>query len=294
MSLIAEEICFRLAKTQVLRRPTGAAGQNAATFNTDAYQNWRKHELENQFNTNFSADDIRGRDVVDFGCGGGELSFLAAQLGAKSVLGLEVERERYEMAVAAGRRLNLPTKPRFQLSSDTRLIDLPDASVDVILCFDVLEHILSYETIIPEWHRVLRDRGHVLIWWMPYYHPYGHHVESLVPLPWAHAVFSERTVLRACARIYDMAEFRPRIWDVDEAGNKKPNKWKSMDSLPTLNKLTLRRFEKICDELGFIYKRREHHPIRSSTLTRMISSVLINVPFAREFITSVAIYDLEK
>ena len=91
-----------------------------------------------------------------------------------------------------------------------------------------------------------------------------------------------------------MAEFRPRIWDLDDAGNKKPNKWRSMDTLPTLNKLTIRRFETICRDLGFRFPRREYHPISSSGPARAVSSALISVPFTREFFTSVAIYDLEK
>ena len=246
MSSLAEAICFKLARSRVLKRQEGAAGERAATFDKDAYQSWRKSELESQFSDHFSADDIRGRDVVDFGCGGGELSFLAAEMGAKSVLGLEVDRERYEMAAAAAAASDLPVRPVFQHSPDTAVVDRPDESADVILCFDVLEHILDYETIIPEWHRILRPGGRVLIWWMPYFHPWGHHVESLVPLPWVHAAFSDRTVINTCARVYDMPEFRPRIWDLDDAGNKKPNKWRSMDTLPTLNKLTIRRFETIC------------------------------------------------
>jgi SAM-dependent methyltransferase len=294
MSTIAEDVCFKLAKRRVLSRQSGAAGFNAATFDSDGYQDWRKKELESQFTQNFSAEDIRGRDVVDFGCGGGELSFLAAELGATSVVGLEVSRDCYEIAVAASRRQSLPVAPVFRHSDDTRTIDLPDASCDVILCFDVLEHIMDYATIIPEWHRVLRPGGHVLIWWMPYYHPWGHHVESLVPVPWAHALFSDRTVIKTCARIYDMPEFTPRIWDLDAGGRKKPNKWHAMTALPTLNKLTIARFERLCRAHDFAFDRRELQPMRSSRLARAVSSMLIGVPGLREYFTSVAIYDLRK
>jgi SAM-dependent methyltransferase len=294
MSTLAEAICFKLAKARVLKRQEGAAGERSATFDPAAYQAWRKSELQEQFAAHFSEADVRGKDVVDFGCGGGELSFLAAGMGAKSVLGLEVDRERYEMACAAAGRLDLPVTPTFQHSPDTATVDRPDSSCDVILCFDVLEHILDYRTIIPEWHRILRPGGHVLIWWMPYYHPWGHHVESLVPLPWVHAAFSDRTVINTCAAIYDMPEFRPRIWDLDDTGKKKPNKWRTMDRLPTLNKLTIRSFEDICRGLGFSFDRKEYHPISSSGLARKVSKALISLPPTREYFTSVAIYDLRK
>ena len=73
---LGESICFRLARQRVISRQEGAAGERAATFDPEAYQAWRKSELESQFSDHFSADDVRGKDVVDFGCGGGELSFL--------------------------------------------------------------------------------------------------------------------------------------------------------------------------------------------------------------------------
>ena len=294
MSGIAENICFRLAKSRVLKRQEGDAGERAATFDKGAYQDWRKSELERQFSSHFSGDDVAGKDVLDFGCGGGELSFLAAERGAKSVVGIEVDLERFEMAAARAEASILPNRPQFVHSPDTRTVDRPDASADVILCFDVLEHILDYPDIIPEWQRILQPGGRVLIWWMPYYHPWGHHVESLVPLPWVHALFSDRTVINTCARIYDMPEFRPRIWDLDAAGAKKPNKWRAMETLPTLNKLTIRRFEKIARDLGFGFARREYHPISSSGAAKMISKALISLPPAREFFTSVVVYDLRK
>ncbi|MFT7570335.1 MAG: cyclopropane fatty-acyl-phospholipid synthase-like methyltransferase [Paracoccaceae bacterium] len=231
---------------------------------------------------------------MDFGCGGGELSLLAAENGASSVIGLEVDPHQFELATAKVSASGLAMKPEIRRSVDTTRIDLEDASVDTILCFDVLEHILDYRDIIPEWRRVLRPGGHVLIWWMPYYHPWGHHVESLVPLPWAHAAFSDKTVINSCARIYDLPEFTPRVWDLDENGEKKPNKWLHMETLPTLNKLTIRRFEALSRDIGFSFDRREHHPIKSSGLVRAVSSVLSAVPFTREFFTSVAIYDLQK
>lgn len=294
MSFIAEKICFQLARKRVLQRQEGDAGERAATFDRDAYQDWRKSELEEQFSGHFSAVDLAGKDVVDFGCGGGELSFVAAEMGARSVIGLEVEHSQYEMAKGKADASSLDAPPQFFHSPDTKKIDRPDESADVILCFDVLEHILDYADIIPEWKRILRPGGRVLIWWMPYYHPWGHHVESLVPVPWAHAIFSDRTVINTCAKIYDMPLFKPRIWDLDSEGNKKPNKWLQMDVLPTLNKLTIRKFERICGDLGFGFRRREFHPISSSGPAKAMSSALISVPLTREFFTSVVIYDIEK
>lgn len=45
----------------------------------------------------------------------------------------------------------------------TRVIPLPDHSVDVIYCSEVLEHMRDPMPFIAEWRRVLRPNGHVLV-----------------------------------------------------------------------------------------------------------------------------------
>lgn len=288
---LAENLCYGLARQRVLKRQPGASGQNPASFDTAAYQGWRKDELEGQFRKYFSFDSIRGKDVVDFGCGGGELSFLMAENGARSVTGIEADSKQYGTAVRQLEQMRLPVQPKLQLAKDLDRIDLPDACCDVILCFDVLEHILEYRKIIPEWRRILRAGGRILIWWVPFYHPYGHHVESLVPIPWAHVLFSDQTIIRTCARIYDMKEFAPRIWDLEPNGQKKPNKWRAMRELPTLNRLTIRGFEALCREVGLAVERAEYHPINP---VRKLLGGLATAPVLREFLSQCAIYELRR
>lgn len=290
---LATEICYRLSRQRVLSRQLGDAGANPQSFARSDYQTWRQRELEGQYERHFAREALTGKDVLDFGCGGGELSFFAAKQGASSVTGFEVSRDQYAIAVENRQRVDVDPKPDFVHGEELDSIPFDEKRFDLVLCFDVLEHILDYAPIIREWRRVLRPGGRVFIWWVPYFHPYGHHVESLVPLPWVHAVFSDRVITKACARIYDMPEFEPRVWDLDEAGRKKPNKWHSLDSLPTLNKLTIREFEKTAKAAGFSIRRRELHPISSSKAAKTISRLLTRLPLAREFFTACTIYDLK-
>jgi hypothetical protein len=109
-----------------------------------------------------------------------------------------------------------------------------------------------------------------------------------------HAVFSDQTIIDACAQVYDMPEYSPRLWDLDEQGNKKPNRWKTLSELPTLNKLTINRFERLCSELGFVFDRREYCPMASSKLARIISSTMTKLPYMNEFFSSCVIYEIRK
>jgi SAM-dependent methyltransferase len=288
---LSQTLCFSLSKRMVLDRRPGDAGANSATFDADVYHRWRVKELRKQFTDHFAAAELVGRDILDFGCGSGALSLLAIEAGAGSVTGIDLCAELIEQAKDICLRLDLEKQPVFLVANDSKRIDLTDDSIDIILCFDVLEHIIDYREIIPEWRRVLRANGRVFIWWMPWLNPYGHHLESLVPLPWAHVFFSERVLIDTCARIYDLPEFKPRIWDLDGEGKKKPNKWRGLDRLPDLNRLTISRFEQICGRVGLKFERRDIIGFGGSRVARLTRG-LTRIPLLREFFCSRVIYCL--
>jgi len=286
-------LCLNLSKKMVLDRRPGEAGANPATFDADGYHRWRVKELRKQFTDHFAAAELAGRDILDFGCGSGALSMLAIEAGAGSVTGIDLSAELIEQAKDICLRRNLDKQPGFLVASDPKRIELRDDSIDIILCFDVLEHIIDYREIIPEWRRVLRANGRVFIWWVPWLNPYGHHLESLVPLPWAHVFFSDRVLIDTCARIYDLPEFKPRIWDLDGEGKKKPNKWRELDRLPDLNRLTISRFEEICGRVGLKCERRDIFGFGGSRVARLTRG-LTHFPVLREFFCSRVIYSLRK
>lgn len=228
--------------------------------------------------------------MLDFGCGSGELSRLVAALGVRSVTGIDLDSSLIERARTA-QPVRDGVQPRFICATSADAIDLPDASMDAVLCFDVLEHVLHYREIAREWRRVLRPGGRVLIWWMPWLHPYGHHVESLIPVPWAHVLWAEDVLVETCARIYDSPSFEPRVWDLEPDGRKKPNKWRAMRELPCLNRLTIRRFEATCRQAGLRVERRVIAGFAGSRAARL-TAVLTRVPVLREFFASSVVYEL--
>lgn len=288
---LSQAICFNLSKRLVLARQPGDAGENPSTFDANVYHEWRVSELQKQFAAHFNALELAGQDVLDFGCGSGALTFLSIEAGARSVTSIDLNRALIDQAREVCSSRKLKTQPRFIVATDSRKIDLPDDSINIILCFDVLEHILDYREIIAEWRRVLRADGRIFIWWVPWLNPYGHHIESLVPLPWAHVFFSDRVLIDTCARIYDLPQFKPRWWDLDGDGNKKPNKWLWLDRLPDLNRLTIARFEEICGGVGLKIERREIVGFGGSAAARLTRS-LTRLPLLCEFFCSRVIYHL--
>ena len=100
---------------------------------------------------------VAGRDVLDIGSGEGYGSQLLA-LGARSVVGVDIAPEAVRHAQAKYVRANL----RF-LEGSCAAIPLPDASVDVVVSFETIEHIREHGTFLSEIVRVLRKGGQLLI-----------------------------------------------------------------------------------------------------------------------------------
>src|SRR3954462_1125902 len=102
-----------------------------------------------------NAIDLRGKVVVDIGCGDG--AFVRALAGAGAdALGIEVSED----AVARARERD--PAHRYELGGAERL-PLEDASVDVVTLMRSLHHVPDPASAFPELRRVVRE--HVWSGW---------------------------------------------------------------------------------------------------------------------------------
>ena len=120
-----------------------------------------------------------GRQVLDAGCGTGYGSEILAAAGALRVLGVDISEEAVEQARASVSRPNA----EFRLGSLHEL-PLEDGSVELAVCFEVIEHVEDQPRAIAELRRVLGPGG-VLAISSPNrdVYPPGnpHHVHEFVP-----------------------------------------------------------------------------------------------------------------
>jgi SAM-dependent methyltransferase len=101
-----------------------------------------------------------GFTVLEFGAGTGWLSRFMTQLGCKVVL-LDVSPTALRIAKALYERLPVvgdQPAPEF-LTFDGARIDLPDASVDRIVCFHAFHHVPHPDGVIAELGRILKPGG---------------------------------------------------------------------------------------------------------------------------------------
>jgi SAM-dependent methyltransferase len=100
---------------------------------------------------------IHDKDVLDIACGEGYgAAFLA--MSARSVIGIDIDEMSIRHAAASYPAMNLS----FRAGSASQ-IPLADAAIDVITCFETIEHLVEHEQMLREMVRVLRPNGRLLI-----------------------------------------------------------------------------------------------------------------------------------
>ncbi len=103
--------------------------------------------------------DVRGRTVLDFGCGSGENTLLLARRGAR-VVSVDISHSLISLAARRLAMNGLAGRARFIVGSAHDLA-LPDDSVDVVVGIAILHH-LDLELASRETWRVLRPGGRAI------------------------------------------------------------------------------------------------------------------------------------
>jgi len=109
---------------------------------------FREHGMRYVFAGRF----VQGQRVVDVACGSGMGTDLLARMGARECVGLDVS---VDAVTAAARRY---PRSRFAACDATRLA-LREASVDVIVSLETLEHLHEPEAFVTQCARALRPGG---------------------------------------------------------------------------------------------------------------------------------------
>jgi SAM-dependent methyltransferase len=215
------------------------------------------------------------KDVLDIGCGYGGRTVYYKELGARTVVGIEVSEEVVREAVAFGKSRGVTITGYKGVGEH---IPLPDASVDVITSYDVFEHVESLPRTLAECFRVLRPGGTLYAVFPPFYHPTGgshlHGYVSNSPLP--NVLFSCAALRCAIAEIMDE---RGSVWRPTE----RPG-----DVLPSVNGTTIAAFNRMLSRMPFSEKKVRLEPLKSRSL-RWLNALPrfgTHVPLLREICTS--------
>ena len=101
---------------------------------------------------------LKGKTVLDVGCGGGILSESMAQKGAK-VTGIDLGDKA--LKVAQLHSLESGVAVDYQLISVEDLAEKQPASFDVVTCLEMLEHVPDPASVVAACAKLVKPGGHV-------------------------------------------------------------------------------------------------------------------------------------
>ena len=140
-----------LIKREAAANPLSFSGERltSATTGQVEIEHYHRYLLAREF--------CRGRDVLDVAAGEGYGTALLSQVAATTV-GVELDQASVDAAQREFGRPNL----RY-LQGDARALPLDDASIDVVVSFETLEHLAEQDHFLTEIRRVLRPDGLLMI-----------------------------------------------------------------------------------------------------------------------------------
>jgi len=104
--------------------------------------------------------DSIGR-LLDVGCGEGRsFGLLAQHFAPREIVGVDIDPVM--VAAAQVKAKDCPVRVTVRQSSVSSL-DLPDASVDVVFCHQLIHHVSEQARVLEELHRVLAPGGYLLL-----------------------------------------------------------------------------------------------------------------------------------
>jgi SAM-dependent methyltransferase len=191
--------------------------------------------------------EVRDKDVIDFGCGEGNETIELAQY-ARRVIGLDVRESVFSEAKNIG-----PANVTFTTSTREK--------ADIILSIDAFEHFDDPAAIMVKMRSLLKPGGYIIAsWGPPWFHPKGGHLFSF--FPWCHVLVPERL----------LCWYRGKYYRKDGA-----RRFREVEG--GLNQMTIQRFERMIADSRMRVLELELVPIRSVAA--------LHNQITREFFTSI-------
>jgi len=196
---------------------------------------------------------VRGKTVIDFGCGHGDEAIDIARYGAARVIGIERPGKSLDIARKNLARAGI-TNCEFVTETKER--------ADIVLSIDSFEHFDNPDRILKFMAGLLKPDGRVIAsFGYPWYHPLGGHLPLF---PWGHLVFTERSLMTWRSKFKTDGATR---FEEMEGG---------------LNKMSIRKFKRLISESPLQIETLRTVPIRAARrlhcgLTREFFTSLIQV-----------------
>lgn len=242
--------------------------------------------------TKFPTLDLRGRRVLEIGCGTGGRAAYFATLGAEAVVGIDINRDEIEIARRETREHFPVAADRLEFLSSTENGKLDIGEFDVVMMIDCLEHVVSPPDIVRLAHAYTKTGGRCYMSLCGWYHAWGSHFGMM---PFVNLFFSDEEILNVQRWIVTRPNYVPHRFD----STPPIERWRGLYDLRQrpgeyLNKITLREMRKLIRHSPF--KRGRMHVAgwnKGSPLYRL-ANTLRHVPRIQEALHSYVVLEFER
>ncbi len=125
---------------------------------------WSRYVVEVALNDMFALlppEARHPRRIVDAGSGPGvSLPILDRLFSPESIIGMDINPQEVVRSRDQAKNCRCPVAVRL---GDATALDLPDDSVDMVLCHQLLHHVVQQEKVLRELYRVLAPGGVLLV-----------------------------------------------------------------------------------------------------------------------------------
>jgi len=159
--ILLDKIKTKIKNLLYTKHPVAAYNLLAATY--DKQKGNLLMELDEQLlDKMLSRADLKGKSVVDLGCGTGRHWNKLFDHGVQKVIGVDSSKKMLEVLLG-----KFPTAET-HLAIGSKMKEVKDLSADTIVSNLTIGYIKDIETAFREWHRILKKGGEIII---TEYHP---------------------------------------------------------------------------------------------------------------------------
>ena len=196
-----------LLKAYLRVLPESGSGRSASAAD---YNKWEYDTSAAMFRS-LPDLDIKGKRILELGCGlGGRAVWLAAN-GAAEVVGIDINRAEIDEANRHKAEFfpDLTNLQYYPCEPTERLEHI--GQFDLVLLLDTLEHVVSPLKMVCIAGQYAKPGGKIYFTTIGWYHQNGSHMG----IPFASLLFSDETILNVVRWRVQQPGYKPTIWDSD-------------------------------------------------------------------------------
>lgn len=196
-----------------------------------------------------------GKRVLEIGCGHGGITCYLASIGATPAVGIDLDPSRFEHGAALAGAIESASGGRHKLTVTFAVMDchdlaFADASFDVVMADNLMEHVTDPKRVMLEAFRVLTANGILVVpTFSSILSKHGLHVKHGLKVPWANLFFNERTIVEVVRR---RARRHPELRDVYPGLHGDPQRVRDLRKHRDLNDITHANFLSLAGAAGFL------------------------------------------